>query len=303
MLDPFTESSGTYFKSMEEEIWKPVVDAVGVYEVSNKGHLKCVIQGQGHRKRQLKPCINYANYENYRYKKNDGKYRYVGIQRIMMEAFVPVPDELKHLMGTRFLQVNHKDENPRNNTLENLEWCSAKYNTNYGTAMRRKVETRNQTGVRGAMVKVKQLSLTGEFIRVWNSMAEASNELGIFKSQICCCCKGTQKTAGGYKWEYVDDVGVFEHSEETKAKMKEIYSANPNRRGKHLTPEQLEKHYATHRGIPVAQYDLDGNFIKKWDDAPTAARFLHLDSTTIQKVCSGYRYSRTCGGFVWKYIK
>lgn len=279
------------------------MDAVGVYEVSNKGRFRCLIQDQGHRKRVLKPGVNYADYENYRYKKNDGKYRYVGIQRIMMEAFVPVPDELKHLIGTRYLQVNHKDENPRNNTLENLEWCSAKYNTNYGTAMSRKMETRNQTGVRGAMVKVKQLSLTGELIRIWNSMAEASNKLGIFKSQICCCCKGTQKTAGGYKWEYVDKVGVFEHSEETKAKMKETNRANPNRKGKHLTPKQLEKHHAAHRGIPVAQYDLDGNFIKKWDSALTAAQNLKLDKGTINKVCARYKNHRTCGGYIWKYIK
>lgn len=301
MLDPFTESSGTTFTKMEEEIWKPVVDAVGVYEVSDHGHLRCIVTTMGHRVRLLKPDPN-RKYENYRYKKNDGKYRYVGIQRIMMEAFVPVPDEMKHLIGTRYLQVNHKDENPQNNTLDNLEWCDARYNTNYGTAMRRKQETRNRTGARGAMVKVKQLSLTGEIIRVWNSIAEASNKLGIFKSQICCCCKGKQRTAGGYRWEYMDGKGTFSHSDETKAKMRATGLANPHRKGKHLTLEQLEKHHAAHRGIPVAQYDLDGNFIKKWDDAPTAARFLHLDCKTIHKVCSGYKYSHTCGGFIWKYI-
>lgn len=288
---------------MEEEIWKPVVDAVGVYEVSDHGHLRCLIQGQGHRKRVLKPCVNYANYDNYRYKKNDGKYRYVGIQRIMMEAFVPVPNELKHLIGTRYLHVNHKDENPQNNSLENLEWCDARYNTNYGTAMRRKQETRNRTGVRGAMVKVRQLSKSGELVRVWNSMAEASNELGIFKSQICYCCKGKQKTAGGYRWEYLDGKGTFSCSEETKAKMRATRLANPHRKGRHLTPEQLEKHHAAHRGIPVAQYDLEGNFIKKWDDAPTAARFLHLDAASIHRVCRKERYSKTLGGYVWKYIK
>lgn len=271
--------------------------------MSNKGHLRCIIQGQGHRKRQMKPGINYANYENYRYKKNNGKYRYVGIQRIMMEAFVPVPEELKQYIGTRFLQVNHKDENPRNNILDNLEWCSAKYNTNYGTSMRRKQETRNHTGARGAMVKVKQLSKSGDFIRIWDSMAEASLALGIFKSQICCCCKGKQKTAGGYKWEYVDGFGSYEHNDETRAKMKAVGLANPPRKGKHLTPEQLKRHHEAHQGIPIAQYNLDGSFIRTWKNAREAAQNLRLDKSTIRKVCAGYKNYLSCGGYIWKNLK
>lgn len=264
---------------MDNEIWKPVVDAVGVYEVSNKGRLRCLIQDQGHRKRVLKPGVNYADYENYRYKKNDGKYRYVGIQRIMMESFVPVPDELKHLIGTRYLQVNHKDENPRNNTLENLEWCSAKYNTNYGTAMRRKIETRNQTGVRGAMVKVKQISLTGELIRIWDSMAEASNELGIFKSQICCCCKGKQKTAGGYRWEYADKKGTYTVTDSTKAKMSQSYT----------------------RKKKVARCDSSGTIIEVYDSVKAASLVMSTTPTNIKACCIGK--TSQAKGFIWKYIE
>lgn len=287
---------------MEEEIWKPVADAVGVYEVSNCGHMRCIVTTMGHRVRLLKPDIRHK-YHNYRYKKNDGGYRCVGIQRIMMEAFVPVPDELKQFVGTRHLQVNHKDEDPSNNVLENLEWCSAKYNTNYGTAMKRKIETRNKSGARGATVRVNQLSEDGTLIKTWESMKDASAHLGIFKSQICSCCKGKAKTAGGFRWEYTDGFGVYEHTEKTKAKMKETAISNPVRKGKHLTPEQLERHRAKHRGIPVAQYDLDGNLIKEWVDAPTAARTLHLDSASIHHVCRGERFAKTLGGFIWKYIR
>ena len=42
-------------------------------------------------------------------------------------AFIPNPDNLP--------QVNHKDENPQNNRVDNLEWCTNKYNVNYGTAL------------------------------------------------------------------------------------------------------------------------------------------------------------------------
>lgn len=51
----------------------------------------------------------------------------VKIHRIVATAFIPNPNNLP--------QVNHKDENKKNNHLENLEWCTPKYNMEYGTRM------------------------------------------------------------------------------------------------------------------------------------------------------------------------
>lgn len=53
------------------------------------------------------------------------------IHRLVATAFVDNPN------AEKFLQVNHKDENPQNNNFENLEWCDSRYNVNYGTRTKR----------------------------------------------------------------------------------------------------------------------------------------------------------------------
>lgn len=50
--------------------------------------------------------------------------------------------------------------------------------------------------------KVLQFTKSGEFIKEWPSMSEAERELGIAKSNICKCCNGKIKSAGGFIWMY-----------------------------------------------------------------------------------------------------
>ena len=50
--------------------------------------------------------------------------------------------------------------------------------------------------------KILQLTKSGEFIREWPSAKEAERELGISQSNICGCCNGKRKSAGGYVWKY-----------------------------------------------------------------------------------------------------
>lgn len=50
--------------------------------------------------------------------------------------------------------------------------------------------------------KILQFTKSGEFIREWPSMREASRKLKINCGNICICCNGTRKSAGGYVWEY-----------------------------------------------------------------------------------------------------
>lgn len=55
----------------------------------------------------------------------NGKQTYPKIHRLVAQAYIPNPDNLP--------QVNHKDEIRNHNWINNLEWCDAKYNCNYGS--------------------------------------------------------------------------------------------------------------------------------------------------------------------------
>ena len=50
--------------------------------------------------------------------------------------------------------------------------------------------------------KILQFTKSGEFIREWPSMRETSRQLKINCSNICQCCNGKRKYAGGYVWKY-----------------------------------------------------------------------------------------------------
>lgn len=55
--------------------------------------------------------------------------------------------------------------------------------------------------------KVKQYDKNNNFLKTFNSLTEATEELGMDKrcvANISACCRGKQKTAYGYIWKYAD---------------------------------------------------------------------------------------------------
>jgi hypothetical protein len=52
-------------------------------------------------------------------------------------------------------------------------------------------------------------------------------------------------------------------------------------------------------GKPVAQYDMQGNFIKIFGNISIAARSVHRNKGAVQKACAGK--SKDSGGYIWKY--
>lgn len=160
-----------------KEEWRSIKGFEGLYEVSNFGNVKSYVENKSGK--LMIPGNNQKGYKQLILRKN-GKPYSRKVHRLVAEAFVENPSKLP--------QINHIDEDKANNKATNLEWCSAKYNANYGSRKK----------VRGKVAY--RYDLEGNLIDVWATTLDASKELGIARANILECIKGKRKTAGGYIW-------------------------------------------------------------------------------------------------------
>lgn len=215
------------------EIWKPIKDYEGLYQVSNLGRVKSLerIDSLGHKRKEkiFKPRKDKYGYLRVSLWK-DGKGKMVSIHRLVAIHFIPNPDNLP--------EVNHKDENKENNTLSNLEWCDRKYNNNYGTRIQRfseshkgkhhteetkkKISEAKQGKPISEEVKKKMSEShkgennpnygTGKPIycmetnKTYPNASQCAEELGLWAESIRAVCKGKYKQTGGYHFYYKEDI-------------------------------------------------------------------------------------------------
>ena len=163
------------------EQWK-VIESHKNYAVSNKGNVKNLKFN-----RLLKTFTGKEGYLLVNLWDN-GKMSQKKVHRLVLMAFVP------NLDGKP--QVNHKDGNKQNNTVENLEWCTNSENQTH----RRKVLQKNGGGLQRKKV------LCVELEKIYPSIMEAERQTGIQHQQIGRCLNGKRKSAGGKHWEYVKDI-------------------------------------------------------------------------------------------------
>ena len=187
-----------------EEVWKDIEGFEGLYQVSNKSRVRSLDWYQTrysrngkeylqlHKGRILKTRLNPSGYPYVNLYK-DGVMISKTLHRLVAIAFIPNPDNLPF--------INHKDENPANPSISNLEWCTPSYNVNYGTAIERQVEAFKING--GNSKKVLCVE-TGEIFR---SGREAADFAGVTPQAVCMALKHRNrcKKAGGYTWRYVDE--------------------------------------------------------------------------------------------------
>jgi group I intron endonuclease len=118
--------------------------------------------------------------------------------------------------------------------------------------------------------KVIQYDLQGNFIKEWDGIGVASRALNLHHSCISLSCRGKLKTSGGFIFKYSEDKDLSKNLRKSNTVKKE-----------------------------VIQYDLNGNFVKKWESIYSISRELKIRPFQIREVCNGNR--KTAKGFIWKY--
>ena len=153
----------------------------------------------------LKPAYTKRGYASVELFNKNGSRRML-VHRLVARAFIPNPNN--------YPQINHIDENPSNNNVDNLEWCTAKYNMNYGVGAKTRhlkidytKQCRKEIAIKNGKIVSKptlQFDQNGNFIKRYESAKAASTETGVDHRHIVSCCnnKKYRHTAGGYIWKY-----------------------------------------------------------------------------------------------------
>lgn len=188
------------------EVWRDIPIYLGMYQVSNFGRVRTypkkvrVYNANGddiemtiggdivcHSKDKKGYChVTLCS-------KNEN--RSIGVHRLVAMSFIPNPEGC--------LVVNHKDENPSNNHVGNLEWCTNEYNLNYGTARERQKRSKRKFHEK----TIEMLTLDNIPIRTFRNFSEIEDYFQIngLHANIIAVCKGRRNKCLGYKWRIVDE--------------------------------------------------------------------------------------------------
>lgn len=173
------------------EIWKPIPGYEGYYEASSCGRIRSVERECDGRwgKRIVKQHILKQNMLHDGYKQVkfciDRMKSQPLVHRLIAQTCIPNPQNLP--------QVNHKDGNTENNCPDNLEWCTAAFNSQHRSRVLKKWV---------GHPKKKVLCLdTGV---VYESSHHASRDLGISQGGIFSVCQGRCQKAKGLRFAFVD---------------------------------------------------------------------------------------------------
>ena len=176
---------------MQEE-WRDIVGYEGLYQVSNFGRVKRLESGVSYVTRWGTASTMKIKNRVLRHGKTKTGYEFVTLYKLgtCKQMYV------HRLVAATFIggahkgekEVNHKDGNKHNNSVNNLEWCSKKENNQHSRYV-----------LGNGCFKVRCVE-TGEIFR---SMSEAECVKGIYPGSISDIFRRGRKTAGGFHWERI----------------------------------------------------------------------------------------------------
>lgn len=180
---------------MKKEVWKPYPEYPFI-QGNRLGEVRTIdhyVTGSRGGKRLIKGHILKQHRNNIGYMRvhfsSNGKQVNRSVHRIIASCFLPNPDNLP--------EVNHKDCDPTNNCIDNLEWCTHEYNTEYrekyGTALNHPVIA---------------INLATQEPSLFPLQCEAGRELGISPKSINQVVRNKRKTTHGYWFTYADKSAV-----------------------------------------------------------------------------------------------
>lgn len=152
-----------------------------MYEASSDGFVRNKITGK-----ILSKIPTNDGYQQVALRK-DKICKHVGLHRIIALTFIPNPNNLE--------TVNHKNEDKKDNRVENLEWLSRYDNYMYGS--------RNERIAQSHKIPVVGLSPEGKSY-VFGSLKEASERTGCNRCSISLVLSGKYHTSNGWKWRKYD---------------------------------------------------------------------------------------------------
>lgn len=207
-------------------IWKDIKGYENLYQVSNDGLVRTSHKGLWEILSAGRTKHGYYNVLLHK----GGKRKNERVHRLVASAFIPNPNNYPY--------INHKDENPSNNHVDNLEWCTAEYNINYGTCKERIANSNSKP--------ILKYDLDGNFICEYKSLAEAERIEGIDHATISMSCSGRVSYQCGFIWIYECDKDTIQ---ERVQRVKKVYKPRK-----------------------VAMYDRNGNYIRTYGSVLQASK-------------------------------
>lgn len=187
-------SSFDKYNIVKGEVWKKI-QGYSRYFVSNMGRIRSTTYvSRGNKDKVEYGKVYKLSTDNFGYKMialiDDNGNRVLNrVHHLVAETFIPNPDNLP--------MINHKDQNPGNNRVENLEWCTAQYNATYADAHKK----RNMNLKRWYV----QMYLDGSIKKVHRGLDNAAKEVNGSKQCVSNCCCGLNGSYRGYKWKRLKD--------------------------------------------------------------------------------------------------